>query len=112
MMKRLVKKAAIPRIAQETIRHAIIDLLRERTHSAMEISAEVHIPEKEVYAHLEHIRQSIHAAGAVLQVTPAECRKCGFVFTKRDRLTPPSRCPVCRHEAIFEPLFTIRQQIH
>lgn len=111
-MKPAIKKPAMPRIAQETIRHAIIDLLRERTISAMEISAEVHIPEKEVYGHLEHIRQSIHAGGAVLQVTPAECRKCGFVFAKRDRLTPPSRCPVCRHEAIFEPLFAIRQHIH
>lgn len=107
-MKHAPKKPAIPRMAQETIRHAIIDLLRVQTFSAQDISGEVRIPEKEVYGHLEHIRQSIHASGAVLQVTPAECLSCGFVFTKRDRLSPPSRCPICRHEAILDPLFTIR----
>ncbi|HZV81644.1 MAG TPA: transcriptional regulator [Geobacteraceae bacterium] len=109
MKKQLAKKPHIPRADQETIRHAIIDLLRDQTLSALQISAEVHIPEKDVYGHLEHIRLSIHASGAVLQITPAECRRCGFLFTKRDRLHPPSRCPVCRHEAIFEPLFAIEQ---
>ncbi|RNC71762.1 MAG: transcriptional regulator [Desulfuromonadales bacterium] len=108
-MKQTPRKPFIPRTAQDTIRHAVIDLLREQTLSAKELSAEVHIPEKEVYGHLEHIRLSIHAVGAILEITPAECRRCGFVFTKRDRLTPPGKCPVCRHEAILEPQFTIRQ---
>ncbi|OGR26855.1 MAG: transcriptional regulator [Desulfuromonadaceae bacterium GWB2_53_15] len=111
-MKQIPKKPAVPRTAQETIRHAIIDLLHEQTFSAMEISAEVRIPERDVCDHLEHIRQTIHVSGAVLQVTPAECRKCGFVFTKRDRLSSPSKCPVCRNEAILEPLFKIRQMSH
>jgi predicted Zn-ribbon and HTH transcriptional regulator len=107
-MKQIPRKPAIPRTAQETIRHAIIDLLREQTLTAQEISAEVRIAEKDVYSHLEHIRLSIHATGAMLRVAPAECRKCGFVFTKRDRLTPPGKCPVCRHETILEPQFSIR----
>ena len=107
-MKQTPRKPTIPRTAQDTIRHAIIVLLREQTLTAQEISCEVHIAEKEVYGHLEHIRLSIHAIGERLQVSPAECRKCGFVFTKRDRLPPPSRCPVCRHEAILEPLFSIQ----
>jgi len=107
-MKQTFKKPAIPRIAQETIRRAISELIGEQTFSALDISAEVRIPEKEVYGHLEHIRRSIHSSGALLQVTPAECLKCGFVFSKRDRLTPPSRCPLCRHEAILAPLFAIR----
>lgn len=107
IMKQTVRKPAVPRTARETIRHAVIDLLRQQTVSAKDISALVHIEEKEVYGHLEHIRLSIHTAGWRLEVTPAECKKCGFVFAKRERLTPPGKCPVCRHEAIFEPLFTI-----
>ncbi len=107
MKKRPPKKPPIPRTDRETIRHAIVDLLSDRTLSALQISAEVRIPVKDVYGHLEHIRHSIHVSGALLQLTPAECRACGFVFTKRDRLTPPSRCPVCRHEALLEPLFAI-----
>ena len=66
------------------------------------------IAEKEIYSHLEHLRKSLHAAGGMLEVTPPECRRCGFVFVKRDRLNCPGKCPVCRHEAITEPLFSIR----
>ena len=104
------RKPTVPRPALDTVRHAVIELIRDQPLPAKEISARVHITEKEVYGHLEHIRLSIHASGGLLEVTPAECRACGFVFTKRDRLTPPGRCPVCRHEAIFEPLFAIRQR--
>lgn len=104
------RKPAIPRLALETVRRAVIDLIRDQPLSAKEISFQAHITEKEVYSHLEHIRLSLHASGGFLEVTPAECRSCGFVFAKRDRLTPPGKCPLCRHEAIFEPLFTIRQQ--
>jgi hypothetical protein len=40
-------------------------------------------------------------------VTPAECRKCGFVFQKREKLKKPGKCPICRSESIEEPLFGI-----
>ena len=98
----------VPRTAQETTRHAIIALLIEGPVSAKDISIAVHLPEKEVFSHLDHIRRSLHATGAVLAVTPAACRACGFVFAKRERMTPPGKCPVCRSEAIDDPLFSIR----
>jgi predicted Zn-ribbon and HTH transcriptional regulator len=98
----------VPPTAQETTRHAIIALLAEGPVSSKDISIAIHLPEKEVSSHLEHIRRSLHAFGTVLAVTPAECRACGFVFAKRDRMTPPGKCPVCRSEAIDNPLFRIR----
>jgi len=107
-MKQRPRKPAIPRTAEETVRHALADLLAGFTLSAREISVSLRIAEKEIYSHLEHLRKSIHASGGTLEVTPPECRRCGFVFVKRDRLNPPGKCPVCRHEAITEPLFTIR----
>ena len=107
-MKQLPRRPTTPRSAQETVRHEMIALLRERACTAQELSTAVRIAEKEVYGHLEHIRRSIHATGGVLEVIPASCRHCGFTFVKRDRLTSPGRCPVCRHEAIHEPLFVIR----
>ncbi|MFQ6758403.1 hypothetical protein MWR57_07290 [Desulfovibrionaceae bacterium CB1MN] len=76
----------VPRTAQETTRQAIVALLTEGPVSAKDISTAVHLPEKEVSSHLEHIRRSLHATGAVLAITPAECRACGFVFAKRDRM--------------------------
>jgi len=107
-MKKRPQEPVIPRTAQETIRHAIMTLLFEGPISAREISAAVSLQEKEVSAHLDHIRRSLHVTDAVLEVEPAECRHCGFVFAKRERMTSPGRCPVCRHEAISDPLFSIR----
>jgi predicted Zn-ribbon and HTH transcriptional regulator len=57
--------------------------------------------------HLEHLRKSLHAEGRRLTQVPAECRGCGFVFRKRDRLKGPGRCPVCKGEAISDPSFRI-----
>lgn len=91
----------------ETIRKEILALLLEQTLSAKDISAEVHVSEKDVYEHLEHIGRSTHKTGHHLTVIPAECTKCGFVFKKRERLKKPGRCPVCRGEKIQEPLFSI-----
>ena len=108
-MSQIRRKPAIPPVAGETVRRAMIVLLDREPLSALEISAAVRIPEKEVYGHLEHIRRSLHAEAAELVVTPAECRACGFIFVKRDRLAPPGKCPVCRHEAILDPLFAIRR---
>lgn len=108
-MGQVPRKPTIPRTAGETVRHRMEELMGERPCSAKELSVEVRIAEKEVYSHLEHIRRSIHAAGGILEITPAECRRCGFTFAKRDRLTPPGKCPLCRHEAIMEPLFAIRR---
>ena len=107
-MKHKPRKPVVPRTAQETTRHAILALLGEGPVSAKDISTAVHLPEKEVYSHLEHIRRSLHTFGTVLAVTPAECRGCGFVFAKRDRMTSPGKCPVCRSEAILDPLFSLR----
>ena len=109
-MKQRPRKPSVPRPAEETLRRAISELIQGEPLSAREISVRAHLMEKEVYSHLEHIRQSLHAIGSHLEVTPAECRSCGFVFNKRDRLTPPGKCPICRSETIFEPLFAIKSR--
>ena len=101
------KKPAVPPERDDTIRHEIAALLRHGEISAREISAGVHIPEKEVYGHLEHIRITRHGEGGRLLVTPAVCLKCGFAFHKRDRLSKPGRCPVCQGEHIDPPLFSL-----
>ncbi|MBI5074018.1 MAG: ArsR family transcriptional regulator [Nitrospirae bacterium] len=107
--KQKPKEPFVPAERHETIRKDILSLLLERTLSAKEISAEVHISEKDVYEHLEHIGRSTHKTGHHLTVIPAECSKCGFVFIKRERLKKPGRCPICHGEKIQEPLFVIRE---
>ena len=107
-MKRRPLKPFVPVERHETIRQKIISLLEGGAFSAKDISVEIGISEKEAYSHLEHIRRTINQRNQRLVVTPAECKKCGFVFRKRERLTKPGRCPVCRNEAIQEPMFSVR----
>ena len=91
----------------ETIRREIIAELLRGPRSARDLSAAARIPEREVSSHLEHIQKSLASSGGRLVIMPAECKKCGFVFTKREKLKRPGKCPVCRGESIREPLFTI-----
>ncbi len=109
-MKKKPKKPFIPDERQETVRQKIISVLEGQSLSAKEISADVRASEKEVYEHLEHIQRTINQREHNLVITPAECKKCGFVFRKRDRLKKPSKCPVCHSELIQEPLFSIEKK--
>jgi len=96
-----------PAEAVDTVRHRIMAELEQGPLSALELSGFVGIPEKEVAGHLEHIRHTLHRTGRRFVVQPAECARCGFVFEKRERLTRPSRCPVCRSESVHAPLFSL-----
>lgn len=108
-MKKKPKEPFIPRERQETIRQKIISVLEGQTFSAKEISSEVMVSEKEVYEHLEHIQKTLNKRERNLIITPAQCKKCSFVFRKREKLKKPSRCPVCRGEFIREQLFLIKK---
>jgi hypothetical protein len=107
IMKEQPKEPFTPPVTHDTIRQGIIAELLEGPGSARDLSAAVGIPEREVYDHLEHIRRSLSAFGRHFVVTPAECKKCGFVFAKRDKLKRPGKCPVCKGESIREPLYAI-----
>jgi predicted Zn-ribbon and HTH transcriptional regulator len=107
-VKKKAKEPFVPPERTGTIRQDIISLLEENAAlTAKDISAEVRIPEKEVYGHLEHVQKSLNKVGHHLHVKPAECLKCGFVFAKREKLKTPGRCPVCHEEHIQEAFFSI-----
>ena len=107
-MKTKIKGPFIPEERRETVRRQIMSILAAGTVSAKDLSSEVRIPEKEVYEHLDHIRKTMSKRDHQLAVTPAECAKCGFAFSKRERLKKPGKCPVCKGELIREPLFSLR----
>jgi transcriptional regulator len=109
MTKEKPKEPLTPPSMHDTARQEIIAALLEGPCSARELSAAVGIPEREVPAHLEHIRKSITPSKQRLIVTPAECKKCGFLFSKREKLKRPGKCPVCKGESIREPRFMIER---
>jgi predicted Zn-ribbon and HTH transcriptional regulator len=86
------------------LRHEIVATLTGQSLTAREISEQIGLGEKEVLAHLEHIKVALHGR---LVVQPALCQGCGFAFRKRERLKGPGRCPVCRSERISEPHFSV-----
>jgi predicted Zn-ribbon and HTH transcriptional regulator len=98
----------VPAASTDTVRREILALLEEGVpRTAGEISVAVRRPEKEVRGHLWHLDRTLRAAGRRLAVRPARCLGCGFVFRKRERLSPPGRCPLCRGESIADPAFSV-----
>jgi predicted Zn-ribbon and HTH transcriptional regulator len=103
------KGPRVPPVRTETVRQEMVSVLEAfGPLTARELSAEVRVREREVHEHLEHIRRSLEKTGKQLEVTPPECRKCGFVFTDRKRLTRPGKCPSCRSTSVEAPAFKVR----
>jgi predicted Zn-ribbon and HTH transcriptional regulator len=102
------KQPPVPSERPETVRQEIVAVLQGNTLTARDISINVGVREREIYDHLAHVQRSLERRGAALVVTPSECKKCGFVFTKRERLRKPGKCPACKGQSITEPLFSVR----
>lgn len=108
-LKNRLKEPPVPAERAGTVRREIMGILEDQLLSAKEISGTVGISVKEVYEHLVHIQKSASQEEKHLRISPAKCKKCGFVFKKRDRLKKPGKCPVCRGESIEDPLFSIQK---
>jgi predicted Zn-ribbon and HTH transcriptional regulator len=96
--------------ASETPRQAMHRLLRTAPRTALELSALVHVPERDVAAHLEHLARSLRRGDERLRVEPARCLGCGHVFRERGKLTRPGACPRCRSGHIAAPAFEITRR--
>jgi transcriptional regulator len=101
------KEPTVPVSRHETMRKYIIALLEEGTFSAKDLSQFARIPEKDVCDHLEHIRRTLNKNNQQLVTNPAQCEKCGFVYSKRDRFSKPGKCPLCHSSLIHPPRFHI-----
>jgi len=88
-----------------TLRRQLRDVLvTPRTVSSL--ARELGLTRGDVEQDLEHVIRSARAAGDDLQIEPARCKQCGFVF-ERERLSKPGKCPECRGTRIYEPLVSI-----
>jgi predicted Zn-ribbon and HTH transcriptional regulator len=88
-----------------TLRKEIAEALERNPLDLREISQLFRIREREVLEHLPHIAKSVHPKK--FSIEPAQCKRCDFIFKKRDRLSTPSRCPICKSESISPPRYQI-----
>lgn len=91
-----------------TVRQRIIEALGESYGLTLRgLSSRCKVSEKELPAHLEHVRKSLKAKGLKLVIDPPRCLNCDFEFKGRTRFTKPSKCPECRSRDIQEPAFRV-----
>ena len=101
-------RAPRPQSRSHTVRQDLALALRAGPATARDLSKAVGISEKDVADHLVHLAKTLRAHGEKLVITPAECLECGFVFSKREKLERPSRCPQCGKTRLTLPEFAIR----
>jgi transcriptional regulator len=102
-----MKKSSEDPFAIQTIRQQIVTFLARDEQSALDISASLRIREKEVYDHLSHIKRSLASQQKRLNLRPAQCLECGYLFRDRKRLTKPSKCPRCKGTHIQDPKYRV-----
>ena len=54
-----------------------------------------------------HAIRSAQAQGHRVEIIPARCKACDFVFGT-DKLSKPSRCPSCKGTRLFEAMVYVR----
>ncbi len=89
-----------------TKREELVAYLEKEEYTPYGLARETDRRMKDVVYDLRHVRKS---EGNRFRVRPAECRNCGFVFRKREKVKPPSRCPMCRSERIDGPWLSIAE---
>jgi predicted Zn-ribbon and HTH transcriptional regulator len=92
-----------------TFRKHLIDLLSHEPRSISSIARELGLRRGDVEDDLRHALISARAAGHAVEIIPARCKGCEFVFGE-DKLTKPSRCPACKGARLYEPMIRIAQE--
>jgi len=90
-----------------TLRRVLIELLSDAPRSVSSIAREMGLRRRDAEEDLRHALRSAVAAGHRVEVIPARCKDCGFVFGE-ERLSKPGRCPACKGSRVFEPQIRLR----
>ncbi len=91
-----------------THRKDVIDVLSAGPRTASSLARELGLDRRDIESELRHVLRSARAAGRAVNIDPARCKTCGFVFDA-DRLTKPGRCPACKGSRLYEPLISLAQ---
>jgi transcriptional regulator len=88
------------------LRRQLEDFLGDQPRSASWLARELGLKRVDVEEDLRHLVRSARAAGHKVEIIPARCKACDFVFSE-DKLSKPGRCPVCKGTRVHEPLFRV-----
>ena len=87
-------------------RKNLIELLLNHPMSISELAILLQVPPNDVEDDLRHLLKTLKNSPYRALITPAQCKKCGFVFHK-DKLSKPGKCPQCKGTWIREPHIAI-----
>lgn len=102
-----MKRDKAPRERNATIRQDIIELMKLGPVTPFELSGVLRVSEREAAFHLAHALETASARYRI-EVTPAHCKSCGFVFHERKKVGKPSRCPQCKATRVEAAAYRIR----
>ncbi len=89
-------------------RRQLIDLLSHEFRSVSSLARELGMTRGDVEDDLSNALRSARAAGHDIEIVPARCKACDFMFSQ-DKLLKPGRCPACKGSRLFEPMIRIRR---
>lgn len=108
MTRSLSATTSVPQSSKNTLRHRIEDMLGWEQWWFDALARELQLSPADLEQELRHLERSLKRRGRKLSVTASRCRSCGYEFTQRTKLRPPSRCPNCKSEWIEAPQLQIQ----
>jgi transcriptional regulator len=90
-------------------RKHLIDLLSYEPRSVSSLARELGMTRGDIEDDLRHAIRSARAQGHDVEVIPARCKACAFVFGE-EKLSKPSRCPACKQTRLFEPMVRVAKR--
>jgi predicted Zn-ribbon and HTH transcriptional regulator len=87
-------------------RRHLIDLLTGEPRSISSLARELGMTRADLEDDLRHLMRSARARGDSVEIAPARCKSCGFVFGD-EKLVKPGKCPACRGTRIYEPMIRV-----
>ena len=92
-----------------TRRESIIKLLREHDDITLQELADLtQSAVKTVARDLDSVRKTIKSEGMKIEARPAKCLACGYIFSGRNRVSDPTKCPEC-HSFTADSLFYVQR---
>lgn len=91
----------------KTRREKIVELLKNEDMTLQEMADLTNSAVKTIANDMDSVRKSIKSENKRIEVNPATCVGCNYIFSGRNRISDPSKCPECHSERISPQRFRI-----